>query len=153
MRYVLHGYRRSVEWARRRYQMGLAGMGYPWEEGEEAWGMLRNVPHVLDAMSNSGDFGAWGPGDGASAMADLPPEVLADDDSKFMEVAGIKVSGIRADMLKKGKLYSRLVGTPRLTMALSNGLGLLYFWEHILLWQLHGTSMPVIMFAPPMRCG
>jgi hypothetical protein len=62
--------------------MGLAGFGYPWEEGEEAWGMLRSAPTVLEAMTKSGDG------------ADLSPESLADEDSRFMDVAGIKVGGL-----------------------------------------------------------
>ncbi|CAL8469298.1 g8839 [Coccomyxa elongata] len=33
--------RNIVRWARRRAQMGLLGFGYPWEEGEEAWILMR----------------------------------------------------------------------------------------------------------------
>lgn len=29
--------RQVSTWARRRYQLGLTGLGYPWEEGEQAW--------------------------------------------------------------------------------------------------------------------
>ncbi|KAK2077556.1 hypothetical protein QBZ16_004401 [Prototheca wickerhamii] len=29
--------RQVSAWARRRYELGLTGLGYPWEEGEQAW--------------------------------------------------------------------------------------------------------------------
>ncbi|KAG2448528.1 hypothetical protein HYH02_006419 [Chlamydomonas schloesseri] len=76
--------RRTVEWARRRYQMGLAGFGMPWEEGEDAWVMLRRPD--LEDMTKTSDGG------GPDSGEDVPAEMLADDDSKFVELEpGLKV--------------------------------------------------------------
>ncbi len=35
--------RRTVDWARRRYQMGLGGFGMPWEDAglDSGWSLLR----------------------------------------------------------------------------------------------------------------
>ncbi|PNH07831.1 hypothetical protein TSOC_005683, partial [Tetrabaena socialis] len=77
--------RRTVDWARRRYQMGLAGFGMPWEEGEEAWMMMRRPD--LEDMTKTSDGG--GPESGGE---DVPAEMLADDDSRFVEIApGLKI--------------------------------------------------------------
>ncbi|KAG2496113.1 hypothetical protein HYH03_005716 [Edaphochlamys debaryana] len=76
--------RRTVDWARRRYAMGLAGFGMPWEEGEDAWMILRRPD--LEDMTKTSDGG------GPDAVEDVPPEMLADDDSKFVELGpGLKV--------------------------------------------------------------
>ncbi|GFR39649.1 hypothetical protein Agub_g115 [Astrephomene gubernaculifera] len=76
--------RRTVEWARRRYQMGLGGFGMPWEEGEDAWHVLRRPD--LEDLTKTSDGGGPDPGE------DVPAEMLADDDSKFVELApGLKI--------------------------------------------------------------
>ncbi|GLI60602.1 hypothetical protein VaNZ11_002775 [Volvox africanus] len=76
--------RRTVDWARRRYQMGLAGFGMPWEEGEDAWLMMRR-PDLEDVTKTSD-------GGGPDPSEDVPAEMLADDDSKFVELEpGLKV--------------------------------------------------------------
>jgi hypothetical protein len=67
--------------------MGLAGFGYPWGEGEEAWVLLRRPD--MEEMSKASDAGG-STTDGGSCE-DLPPESLADPDSKFIDVCGIKV--------------------------------------------------------------
>lgn len=72
-----------MEWARRRYQMGLGGFGMPWEEGEDAWLMLKRPD--LEDMTKTSDGG------GPDAGDDVPPEMLADDDSKFVDLGGLKV--------------------------------------------------------------
>lgn len=69
-----------VRWARKRYDMGLGGFGYPWEEGEEAWLMLgrsQNWTEEDELLSDSG--------------GDVPPRSLADADSLFVECGGITV--------------------------------------------------------------
>ncbi|EFJ45044.1 hypothetical protein VOLCADRAFT_118552, partial [Volvox carteri f. nagariensis] len=76
--------RRTVDWARRRYQMGLAGFGMPWEEGEDAWLAMRRPD--LEDLTKTSDGG------GPDASDDVPAEMLADDDSKFLELEpGLKV--------------------------------------------------------------
>ena len=37
----LLGCRQTVEWARRRTNLGLAGFGMPWQDPQEAWTSLR----------------------------------------------------------------------------------------------------------------
>ncbi|GLC59570.1 hypothetical protein PLESTB_001501500 [Pleodorina starrii] len=76
--------KRTVDWARRRYQMGLAGFGMPWEEGDDLWLSLRR-PDLEDVTKTSD-------GGGPDASDDVPAEMLADDDSKFVELEpGLKV--------------------------------------------------------------
>ncbi len=72
-----------MDWARRRYQMGLGGFGMPWEEGEDAWLMLKRPD--LEDMTKTSDGGDPDCGD------DVAPELLADHDSKFVDLGGIKV--------------------------------------------------------------
>jgi hypothetical protein len=69
-------------------QMGLAGFGYPWEDGEQAW--LLHTQRVsepgMHAKNTSSDGGVTAGPDG-----DLPPECLADPDSAFVDVDGVRV--------------------------------------------------------------
>ncbi len=65
--------------------MGLAGFGYPWGEGEEAWMLLRR-PDV-EEMTKMSDGGA----STVDSSEGLPVEALADVDSKFVDICGIKV--------------------------------------------------------------
>lgn len=70
--------------------MGLAGFGMPWEEGEDAWVMLRRPD--LEDMTKTSDGG------GPDSSEDVPAEMLADDDSKFVELEpGLKVRGLRSE--------------------------------------------------------
>ena len=71
-----------VRWARKRYDMGLGGFGYPAEDSEEAW-------LVMDSRSPHG----WSD-DTESAVRstdDVPPAALADPDSRFVECGGLTV--------------------------------------------------------------
>lgn len=77
--------RRTAEWARRRYQMGLPGFGMPWEESEESWLLRRPGPPDLEDLTKTSDGGLPEHGE------DLPAEMLADEDSKFVQLDGIKV--------------------------------------------------------------
>ena len=65
--------------------MGLASFAYPWGEGEEAWVLLRR-PDV-EEMSKMSDGGA----SAADSYEDLHVEALADVDSKFVDLCGIRV--------------------------------------------------------------
>ncbi|MEW5319945.1 MAG: hypothetical protein WDW38_011055 [Sanguina aurantia] len=78
--HVLAG-RRTVDWARRRYVMGLGGVGVPWDEQEESWQLRRSNLEDLTKCSDGG-----GEGD-----EDVAPESMADGDSKFVEVGGMRV--------------------------------------------------------------
>lgn len=70
-----------VRWARKRYDLGLGGFGYPWEEGgEEAWLMLGRPHNWSEEDELLGDSGG-----------DVPPRSLADTDSLFVECSGITV--------------------------------------------------------------
>ena len=137
-----------MEWTRRNYQMGLAGFGYNWDEGDaDTWTLIRRPEPVVweeyaakaggaeagqaglaglhsggsaggfargsyggtggSAGLSLGGFGAsgggaelglegalGGQGVGGLGMAsgdDVPPESLADEDSRFLYVHGIKV--------------------------------------------------------------
>lgn len=131
-----------MEWTRRNYQMGLAGFGYNWDEGDaDTWTLIRRPEPVVweDSAAKAeagqaglaglhsggsaggfarGSYGATGGGAGLSlsgfgasgggaglgldgalgagglGMAsgdDVPPESLADEDSRFLYVHGIKV--------------------------------------------------------------
>lgn len=68
--------KRVMTWARRRYQMGLVGFGYPWEAGEDA---ARLHASYLEA----------GPVD--ESDADVPGVALADEDSRFASIGGLQV--------------------------------------------------------------
>ena len=90
--------RHTVAWARRRFQMGLAGFNLLWEEhsGDEAYTMLRrpDVEEMAKSSDRGGGFGASGSGGGGFLgdwSGDVPAESLADSDSKFTEVFGIRV--------------------------------------------------------------
>ena len=72
----------AVRWARKRYDMGLGGLGDPWEDAEDAW--------VVVGRSDR----AWTEEDDALAAdggGDVPPRSLADADSLFVECAGVTV--------------------------------------------------------------
>ncbi|KAJ9523573.1 hypothetical protein QJQ45_007254 [Haematococcus lacustris] len=106
--HVFAASRRTVEWARRRYLMGLAGIGYPWDESDEAWGILRRPPHVMEPMSKA-CMGPHGIAHGGGQEAeDVPAEMLCDEDSRFVEVDGIKVSGGAASLGRAGLGWAHL---------------------------------------------
>ncbi len=68
--------------------MGLTGLSYPWEESEEnMWTTLKR-PDIEE-------MGKTSEGGGISSLiessADVPAETLADADSRFINVFGLKV--------------------------------------------------------------
>lgn len=65
--------------------MGLPGFGMPWEESEEPWLLRRPGPPDLEDLTKTSDGGLPENGE------DLPAEMLADEDSKFVQLDGIKV--------------------------------------------------------------
>ena len=71
-----------VRWARKRYDMGLGGFGYPWEESEEAW-------LVAGSRASRGCLEDTDPA--LRSTDDVPPAALADPDSRFIECAGLTV--------------------------------------------------------------
>jgi hypothetical protein len=91
--------RRTVAWYRRRMQMGLAGFGYPWEDGEQAW--LLHSQRVSDSGSHPKNTSSDG-GVAAGPDGDLPPECLADPDSSFVDVDGVRVHYKEVDPLQVG---------------------------------------------------
>ena len=71
-----------VRWARKRYDMGLGGFGYPWGDEENAW--------VVMGRSDC-DWTEEGALMAADGGGDVLPRSLADPDSLFVECAGISV--------------------------------------------------------------
>ncbi|KAJ9523876.1 hypothetical protein QJQ45_020064 [Haematococcus lacustris] len=120
--------RRTVEWARRRYLMGLAGIGYPWDESDEAWGILRRPPHVMEPMSKA-CMGPHGIAHGGGQEAeDVPAEMLCDEDSRFVEVDGIKVHYKEA-----WPPEVPMPGAERTAVVLIHGFGGgVFAWRHVM---------------------
>ena len=90
--------RHAVAWARRRFQMGLSGPGFiPWEDSEETYSVLRKPD--TEEMAKNSDRGCGIASSSSPAAfsflgdwsADVPAESLADVDSKFADVCGIRV--------------------------------------------------------------
>jgi hypothetical protein len=93
-------HRRTVAYYRRRMQMGLAGFGYPWEDGEQAW--LLHSQRVSDSGSHPKNTSSDG-GVAAGPDGDLPPECLADPDSSFVDVDGVRVHYKEVDPMQVGQ--------------------------------------------------
>eukprot|EP00798_Chlamydomonas_sp_ICE-L_P000009 gene9-12818_t len=134
--------RRKVEWARRRYQMGLVGFGYPWTEGEEACVLLRR-PDV-EEMTKLSDAGS-----ADDSAEDLTPEILADLDSKFIDIDGLKVhykdvgpSGSTADSV------SLMPDSFGIVLVHSFGGGV-FSWRHIMEPLANECGCRVIAFDRP----
>ncbi|KXZ55263.1 hypothetical protein GPECTOR_3g400 [Gonium pectorale] len=122
--------RSTVEWARRRYQMGLAGFGMPWEEGEDAWVIMRRPD--LEEMTKTSDGG------GPDSGEDVPAEMLADDDSKFVELTpGLKIH--YKEVTPQAVVSAASVATPGGPDAASTGIvlvhgfgGGVFAWRHVM---------------------
>ncbi|CAL5229945.1 g13374 [Coccomyxa viridis] len=73
--------RNMVLWARRRYELGLMGYGFPWEEGEASrlYQGQRNKEQQLLLPQHQ------------PPEPELLPQDLADDDSLFTSVNGVSV--------------------------------------------------------------
>lgn len=102
--------RRTVDYARRSFAMSLAGssaalaaagMGN-WTDGAggDAWnGTLRRPDAVEMSKTSESGPNTDGVGAGGSSGAgteDVPAESLADDDSRFLDIMGIKVRVVAA---------------------------------------------------------
>ena len=71
-----------VRWARKRYDMGLGGFGYPAEDTEEAWLVMGSrAPHGWSDDAEPA----------FRSTDDVPPAALADPDSRFVECGGLTV--------------------------------------------------------------
>lgn len=95
---------RVVVWAQKRWEAGLGSFGFPWAEGEDTWllaghleSQLREEQHYKrhrrGGAAGSGGAGSASVGDGLGLDMgdDLPPEALADPDSRFMECQGLRI--------------------------------------------------------------
>lgn len=89
-RHVLHPHphptlrphpQRITEWARRRWEHGLGGLGFPWEQGEAAW----LLSGQLQSRAEEGRGADLHDGE------DVPPEQLADPDSRWARCGGLRV--------------------------------------------------------------
>lgn len=119
--------RRTVDWARRRYQMGLAGFGMPWEEGEDAWLMRGSYTRPdLEDMTKTSDGGLPDGGD------DVPAELLADEDSKFVQLDGIKVH-YKEVLPPVGMMHGHGQGGSSVAVVLVHGFGGgVFAWRHVM---------------------
>ena len=77
---------RFVDWARSRWEHGLGGWGFPWQEGEDAWMVLGHLQSQAEAEEGQGPASSVGRRD-----ADVPAEQLADPDSRWAESGGLRV--------------------------------------------------------------
>ena len=71
-----------VRWARKRYEMGLGGTDYSWEDGEETWPVMGS--HAASGNLDSTERAH-------RSTDDVAPGALADPDSRFVECGGLTV--------------------------------------------------------------
>lgn len=72
----------TMKRATRRWNMGLVGFGYPWEDGDDGWVMSGRHGSIYDTPEDE---------DAILMDMDVPREVLQDPDSKFIDCSGISV--------------------------------------------------------------
>ncbi|KAL6779766.1 hypothetical protein ACKKBG_A13640 [Auxenochlorella protothecoides x Auxenochlorella symbiontica] len=118
-------------WARRRHRLGLTGLGYPWEEGEETWLLAGELSAraELDALQLSAEDGG---------------ALLQASDSLFMtDCLGVTV-------------HYRLVhpqGQPRATstvILLLHGFGGgVFAWRHVMRPLADASGLSVLAFDRP----
>ena len=84
--------RRVAAWARRRYEMGLLGYGLPWAPGERTWLL---AGHLRKSSGGGGGGSVWEEEDEEEGLAagedDVRAEDLADPDSRFADVEGLRL--------------------------------------------------------------
>lgn len=71
-----------MEWARARWEHGLGGPGFPWQEGEQAWLLAGQ----LESQAEQGREAACDEPGG-----DVPAQQLADPDSRWVQCDGLRV--------------------------------------------------------------
>lgn len=71
-----------MTWARKRWEHGLGGLGLPWQEGEDAWLLAGQ----LQSRTEEGSGAQACPGE-----HDLPPDALADPDSRWAHCGALRV--------------------------------------------------------------
>lgn len=79
---------RIAEWARNRWEHGLGGPGYPWQEGEEGWLVAGQLQAQAEEGQAAGGFAGFG---AAAPDHDVPAEQLADPDSRWAQCGGLNV--------------------------------------------------------------
>lgn len=79
---------RIAEWARSRWEHGLGGPGYPWQEGEEGWLVAGQLQAQAEEGQAAGGFGGFG---AAAPDHDVPAAQLADPDSRWAQCGGLRV--------------------------------------------------------------
>jgi hypothetical protein len=112
---------RSVRWARRRWQVGLGGFGYPWQAGEGTWllaGELRS--HAQGFAEGT-----------ANADADVAPESLADEGSRFAEFEGGAALHYRVCLPAAPRQGADAAGAPALVLVHGFGGGT-FAWRHVM---------------------
>lgn len=96
---------RIAEWVRQRWEHGLGGYGYPWQQGEAAWLLAGQLQSR--AEEGGGGDGRDG-GDWAGGEDDVPAEQLADADSRWAQCGGLKVHyKLALPLVRRRLLYGR----------------------------------------------
>lgn len=72
----------TMKKATTRWNMGLVGFGYPWEDGEDGWVMSGRHGSIYDTAEDE---------EAILMDMDVPREVLQEPDSKFVDCSGISV--------------------------------------------------------------
>ncbi|KAK9908457.1 hypothetical protein WJX75_008214 [Coccomyxa subellipsoidea] len=130
--------RNMVKWARRRAQMGLLGFGYPWEEGEEAWMLLRQKSRHTDLESQQ-------------LLRDIDedphgvtPSDVADEDSCFFTMGTMQIH------YKVARSQGRHERWPGACILLVHPFGGgVFSWRHIMQPLADACQCPVVAFDRP----
>lgn len=112
---------RIVTWARRRWEHGLGGLGLPWQDGEDAWLLAGQ----LQSRAEEGWSAQAGP-----EQQDLPPDALADADSRWARCGMLRVHYKLALPLVSA-CGGHAAGRPRgVTGMATQRWGLAWLWPH-----------------------
>ncbi|KAL4458374.1 hypothetical protein ABPG75_013239 [Micractinium tetrahymenae] len=133
---VLHvlAAQRIVTWARKRWEHGLGGLGLPWQEGEDAWLLAGQ----LQGQAEEGLGGAAGP-----EQHDVPPDALAEPDSRWAQCGAVRVHYKLAL-----PLGCRGPADTGLVLIHSFGGGT-FAWRHIMQPLADSCGLPVLAFDRP----
>lgn len=148
--HVVSAYR-VVSWAHARWELGLSGFGWPWEEGEKTWLLAGQLQSNAQPNGNAWT-GALLPsatprGDAAShtSETDVPPEALADPDSCFMECMGVNVH-YKMAIPTRGSIAED--GGTAVMLIHSFGGGV-FAWRHTMQPLADACGMQVLAFDRP----
>ncbi|KAL3157447.1 hypothetical protein ABBQ32_011918 [Trebouxia sp. C0010 RCD-2024] len=123
--------RKVVGWTRNRYKLGLLGQTYPWQGKDVVWQQLQHQEHDMRYESESGD------------NTDVPASQLADKDSLFVEIDGLKVH-------YKQAYPAKATSTDETAIVLVHGFGAgVFAWRNVMQPLADGAGCRVIAFDRP----